>query len=260
MMIDKIRTLIVDDEPLAREGVRLHLEDHHDFEVVGECGSGEEAVVRIESEQPDLVFLDVQMPGLDGFGVLENIGNNGDRMPAVVFVTAYDQFALRAFEAHALDYLLKPFEAERFGKALDRVRAQLRTRAEAPVDERLRSLLASLGAKENYLERMVARTGGKILILRVDDVDWIEAAANYVRVHIGQKQFLVRETMTNLETRLDPERFLRIHRSIIVRKDRIKELEPLFQGDYSVVLNDGTRLTSSRGYRDKIQSFLQGVT
>jgi two-component system, LytTR family, response regulator len=260
MMIDKIRTLIVDDEPLAREGVRLHLEDHDDFEVVGECGSGEEAVVRIESEQPDLVFLDVQMPGLDGFGVLENIGNHTDRMPAVVFVTAYDQFALRAFEAHALDYLLKPFEAERFGKALDRVRAQLRTRAEAPVDERLRSLLASLGAKENYLERMVARTGGKILILRVDDVDWIEAAANYVRVHIGQKQFLVRETMTNLETRLDPERFLRIHRSIIVRKDRIKELEPLFQGDYSVVLNDGTRLTSSRGYRDKIQSFLQGVT
>src|SRR5688500_13881962 len=138
MMIDKIRTLIVDDEPLAREGVRLHLEDHADFEVVGECGSGEEAVVRIESEQPDLVFLDVQMPGLDGFGVLENIGHNGDRLPAVVFVTAYDQFALRAFEAHALDYLLKPFEAERFGKALDRVRAQLRTRAESPVDERLR--------------------------------------------------------------------------------------------------------------------------
>jgi two-component system, LytTR family, response regulator len=260
MMIDKIRTLIVDDEPLAREGVRLHLEDHADFEVVGECGSGEEAVMRIETEHPDLVFLDVQMPGLDGFGVLENIGSNGDRMPAVVFVTAYDQFALRAFEAHALDYLLKPFEAERFGKALDRVRAQLRTRTEAPVDERLRSLLASLGAKENYLERMVARTGGKILILRVDEVDWIEAAANYVRVHIGQKHYLVRETMTNLETRLDPDRFLRIHRSIIVRKDRIKELEPLFQGDYSVVLHDGARLTSSRGYRDKIQSFLQGVT
>jgi two-component system LytT family response regulator len=124
----------------------------------------------------------------------------------------------------------------------------------------LRSLLASLGAKENYLERMVARTNGKILILRVDDIDWVEAAANYVRVHIGQKQFLVRETMTNLETRLDPDRFLRIHRSIIVRKDRIKELEPLFQGDYSVVLHDGTRLTSSRGYRDKIQQFLQGVS
>jgi two-component system LytT family response regulator len=258
--MDKIRTLIVDDEPLAREGVRLHLEDHSDFEVVGECGSGEEAVTRIEADHPDLVFLDVQMPGLDGFGVLESIGGNGDQMPAVVFVTAYDQFALRAFEAHALDYLLKPFEAERFGKALDRVRTQLRARAEAPVDERLRSLLASLGAKESYLERMVARTGGKILILRVDDVDWIEAAANYVRVHIGPKQFLVRETMTNLETRLDPERFLRIHRSIIVRKDRIKELEPLFQGDYSVVLHDGTRLTSSRGYRDKIQQFLQGVT
>jgi two-component system LytT family response regulator len=256
----KIRTLIVDDEPLAREGVRLHLEEHPDFEVVGECGSGEEAVNRIESESPDLVFLDVQMPGLDGFGVLESIGA-ANHLPAVVFVTAYDQFALRAFEAHALDYLLKPFEAERFAKALDRVRAQLRSQqSQAPVDERLRSLLASLGAKEHYLERMVARTNGKILILRVDEVDWIEAAANYVRVHIGPKQFLVRETMTNLETRLDPDRFLRIHRSIIVRKDRIKELEPLFQGDYSVVLHDGTRLTSSRGYRDKIQQFLQGVS
>lgn len=256
--MDKIRTLIVDDEPLAREGVRLHLEDHPDFEVVGECGSGEEAVRQIETEDPDLVFLDVQMPGLDGFGVLETIG--AERLPAVVFVTAYDQFALRAFEAHALDYLLKPFEAERFGKALDRIRSQLRAQSNNHFDERLRNLLASLGAKEHYLERMVARTNGKILIIRVTDVDWIEAAANYVRVHIGQKQFLVRETMTNLETRLDPDKFLRIHRSIIVRKDRIKELEPLFQGDYSVVLNDGTRLTSSRGYREKIQMFLQGAT
>ena len=255
--MDTIRTLIVDDEPLAREGIRLHLEEHPDFQVIGECGSGEEAVQKIESEDPDLVFLDVQMPGLDGFGVLESVG--AEQLPAVVFITAYDQFALRAFEAHALDYLLKPFEAERFAKALDRVRAQLNSRTATPIDERLRNLLASLGAKENYLERMVARTNGKILILRVHDVDWIEAAANYVRVHIGQKQFLVRETMTNLETRLDPEKFLRIHRSIIVRKDRIKELEPLFQGDYSVVLNDGTRLTSSRGYRDKIQMFLQGA-
>ena len=255
--MDTIRTLIVDDEPLAREGIRLHLEEHPDFQVIGECGSGEEAVQKIEAEDPDLVFLDVQMPGLDGFGVLESVG--AEQLPAVVFITAYDQFALRAFEAHALDYLLKPFEAERFAKALDRVRAQLNSRTGAPIDERLRNLLASLGAKEHYLERMVARTNGKILILRVHDVDWIEAAANYVRVHIGQKQFLVRETMTNLETRLDPEKFLRIHRSIIVRKDRIKELEPLFQGDYSVVLNDGTRLTSSRGYRDKIQIFLQGA-
>src|SRR5687767_6008957 len=147
--MDKIRTLIVDDEPLAREGVRLHLEEHPDFEVVGECGSGEEAVFKIESEDPDLVFLDVQMPGLDGFGVLESIG--ADKLPAVVFVTAYDQFALRAFEAHALDYLLKPFEEERFAKALDRVRAQLRTAAPDPMDERLRTLLASLGARENYL-------------------------------------------------------------------------------------------------------------
>ena len=256
-MMEKIRALIVDDEPLAREGVRLHLEDHHDVEVIGECGTGEAAVEAIESEAPDLVFLDVQMPGLDGFGVIEAI--SADRLPAIVFVTAYDQFALRAFETHALAYLLKPFETERFNKALERVRTQLRAKTKEVMDEKLRDLVASLSGKERFLERLIARTSGRILILRVDDVDWIEAAANYVRVHIGPKQYLVRETMTHLETRLDPDKFLRIHRSIIVRKDRIKELEPLFQGDYSIILLDGTRLTSSRGYRERIQSFLQGV-
>ena len=253
----KIRTLIVDDEPLARDGVRLHLEDHEDIEIIGECTGGEDAVGRIEADQPDLVFLDIQMPGLDGFGVLEALGP--EKLPAVIFVTAYDQFALRAFEANALDYLLKPFEAERFDKALERVRVQLRGQNSDVMNERLRNLVATLGGRERFLERMVARTNGRILILRVDDVDWIEAAANYVRVHIGTKQYLVRETMTNLETRLDPEKFLRIHRSVIVRKDRIKELEPLFQGDYSIILVDGSRLTSSRGYRDRIQNFLQGA-
>jgi two-component system, LytTR family, response regulator len=253
----KIRTLIVDDEPLARDGVRLHLEDHEDIEIIGECTGGEEAVGRIEADRPDLVFLDIQMPGLDGFGVLEALGP--EKLPAVIFVTAYDQFALRAFEANALDYLLKPFEAERFDKALERVRVQLRGQNSDVMNERLRNLVATLGGRERFLERMVARTNGRILILRVDDVDWIEAAANYVRVHIGAKQYLVRETMTNLETRLDPEKFLRIHRSVIVRKDRIKELEPLFQGDYSIILVDGSRLTSSRGYRDRIQNFLQGA-
>jgi two-component system, LytTR family, response regulator len=253
----KIRTLIVDDEPLARDGVRLHLEDHEDIEIIGECTGGEDAVGRIEADQPDLVFLDIQMPGLDGFGVLEALGP--EKLPAVIFVTAYDQFALRAFEASAVDYLLKPFEAERFDKALERVRIQMRGQNPDAMSERLRTLVATLGGRERFLERMVARTNGRILILRVDDVDWIEAAANYVRVHIGTKQYLVRETMTNLETRLDPEKFLRIHRSVIVRKDRIKELEPLFQGDYSIILVDGSRLTSSRGYRDRIQNFLQGA-
>jgi two-component system LytT family response regulator len=256
-MTDKIRALIVDDEPLAREGVRLHLEEHHDIEVIGECGTGEAAVAAIENDAPDLVFLDVQMPGLDGFGVIEAI--SAERLPAIVFVTAYDQFALRAFETHALAYLLKPFETERFDRALDRVRTQLRAKTKELMDEKLRDLVASLSGRERFLERLIARTSGRILILRVDDVDWIEAAANYVRVHIGPKQYLVRETMTHLEARLDPDKFLRIHRSIIVRKDRIKELEPLFQGDYSIILVDGTRLTSSRGYRERIQSFLQGV-
>ncbi|MGQ0561644.1 MAG: LytR/AlgR family response regulator transcription factor [Gemmatimonadota bacterium] len=253
----KIRALIVDDEPFAREGVRLHLEHHADIRIIGECGSGEEAVGRIRSEHPDLVFLDVQMPGLDGFGVLDAIGS--EWLPAVVFVTAYDQLALRAFEAHALDYLLKPFGAERFDRTLERVRAQLRAKSGADIEERLRSLVGSLAGRERFLERLVARSNGRILIVRVEDVDWIEAAANYVRVHTGSRQYLVRATMTNLETRLDPDRFLRIHRSIIVRKDRIQELEPLFQGDYSITLLDGRRLTSSRGYRERIQQFLQGV-
>src|SRR5688572_1610319 len=253
----RIRAAIVDDEPLARRRIRNLLAEAPDVEVIAECANGKEAIESLEESPPDLLFLDIQMPEIDGFDVLQAIGVG--HVPAVIFVTAYDQFALRAFEAHALDYLLKPFESERFGKALDRIRSQLRAQSNNHFDERLRNLLASLGAKESYLERMVARTNGKILIIRVTDVDWIEAAANYVRVHIGPKQFLVRETMTNLETRLDPDKFLRIHRSIIVRKDRIKELEPLFQGDYSVVLHDGTRLTSSRGYRDKIQMFLQGT-
>jgi two-component system LytT family response regulator len=255
--MERIRTLIVDDEPLARDGIRLHLEEHTDVQVIGECGSGEDAVRAIEADKPDLVFLDIQMPGLDGFAVLEAIEES--RLPAIVFVTAYDQFALRAFEAHALDYLLKPYDRERFNRALDRVRVQLRGRSTGGVDDRLRGLIASLGGRDHFLERLVARTNGRILILRAEDVDWVEAAANYVRVHIGPKQYLVRETMTNLENRLDPDKFLRIHRSIIVRKDRIKELEPLFQGDYSIILVDGTRLTSSRGYRDKIQTFLQGA-
>lgn len=249
-----IRTVIVDDEPLAREGIRLYLDEHRDVQVIGECASGEDAVLFIKAQKPDLVFLDVQMPGLDGFGVLETL--NGARLPAVIFVTAYDQFALRAFEAHALDYLLKPFERERLNQALERVRVQLRGQDPGIMDARLHELVANLSTRERWLERMVARTNGRILILRVEDVDWIEAAANYVRVHIGSQQYLVRETMNHLEARLDPERFLRIHRSLIVRKDRIKELEPLFQGDYSIILLDGTRLTSSRGYRDRVQAFL----
>ncbi|MGH7507341.1 MAG: LytR/AlgR family response regulator transcription factor [Longimicrobiales bacterium] len=253
-MMQKWRVLIVDDEPLARDGVRLNLDDQQDFEVVGECANGDEAVETIRDVKPDVVFLDVQMPGLDGFGVLDAL--SGEPLPEIVFVTAYDQFALQAFEAHALDYLLKPFDAERFQKSLQRVRAQLRGQHRDDIEGRLVSLLEELRDKPRYLERLVVRSSGRILILRTDDVDWIEAAANYVKLHVGGRVYLLRETMSHLERNLDPARFVRIHRSTIVRIDRIKLLEPLFQGDYLVILQDGARLPTSRTYRENLQELL----
>jgi len=255
-MKQRIRAIIVDDEPLAREGVRLHLEAEPDVEIVGEAGTGEEAVELIETVRPDLLFLDVQMPGMDGFGVLDAVGPA--HMPVTIFTTAYDQFALRAFDAHAIDYILKPYDAQRFSSAIERARMHLNGRRKVQVDERLDSLIDELRARNQYLERLVVRSGGRILILRVADIDWVEAASNYVRLHAGGREYLLRETMTALESKLDPADFVRIHRSTIVRVDKIRELEPLFQGDYVVILDDNTRLTSSRGYREKLQELLQG--
>lgn len=255
-MNDRIRAVIVDDEPLAREGVRLHLENEPDIDVAGEAGGGEEAVSLIEEVRPDLLFLDVQMPGLDGFAVLEAVG--AANMPVTIFTTAYDQFAVRAFDAHAVDYVLKPYDRERFHRAVERARERIQARRTAGVDGRLESLIGELRSRSRYVERLVVRAGGRIVILRTADVQWIEAASNYVRIHVGGKDHLLRETMTALESRLDPSEFVRIHRSTIVRIDCIRELEPLFQGDYVVILDDGTRLTSSRGYRDRLQELLQG--
>jgi two-component system, LytTR family, response regulator len=251
-----MRVIIVDDEPLARDGVRLHLADAPDVEVVGEAGSGEEAVELVETLRPDIMFLDVQMPGLDGFGVLEAIGTS--HMPVTVFTTAHDEFAVRAFDAHAIDYILKPYDAGRFHKALDRARSQLRGRQQHGEDDRLRTLLEELQSRARHTERLVVRSGGRIVLLRTSEIDWVEAASNYVRLHAGGKDYLLRETMTALEEKLAPSEFVRIHRSTIVRIDRIRELEPLFQGDYVVILQDGTRLTSSRGYRERLQELLQG--
>jgi two-component system LytT family response regulator len=255
-MMERLRALIIDDEPLARDGIRLHLADQPDVEIVGECADGESAVDAIRELKPDLVFLDVQMPGLDGFGVLEKL--RAEFVPEVVFVTAYDQFALQAFESHALDYLLKPFDEDRFRRALDRVRTHLRGRRRNIADARLFHLLDDLRNKPRYLERIVVRSGGRILILRVDDVDWIESAANYVKLHVGGRTYLLRETMTRMEEVLDPEKFVRIHRTTIVRVDRIRMLEPLFQGDFLVILEDGSRLPSSRGYRQNLQVLMNG--
>ncbi|MCI0490913.1 MAG: response regulator [Blastocatellia bacterium] len=252
--MEPIRTLIVDDEPIAREGVRMQLERAAGFEIIGECGNGLEAVRAIEQQAPDLVFLDVQMPELSGFDVVERVGT--DRMPAVVFVTAYDQYALHAFDAHAVDYLLKPVNGDRFDQALQRARAQLQGGRIENIDRRLTALIEEIKERPKYLERIAIKSSGSIFFLEVEQLDWIEAASNYVRLHAGALSHMLHETMNSLESRLDPERFARIHRSAIVHVSRIKEMHMLFHGEYEVVLKNGTRLKSGRGYRDRLRSLL----
>jgi two-component system LytT family response regulator len=250
----KIRTVIVDDEPLARRGIRAQLKEEEDIEIVAECRNGLEAVAAIEKQAPDLVFLDVQMPELDGFGVLKAVGV--DHMPAVIFVTAYDQYALRAFDVHALDYLLKPVDAERFAGAMQRARKQIEHHGVQDLNQRLQNFLDDVQSKQKFTERLVIKSGGRIFFLNVEEIDWIEAADNYVRVHAGRDSHLLRETMNSLENRLNPEHFLRIHRSRIINIRQIKELQPLFRGEYDITLRDGTRLESGRGYRDRLQKLL----
>jgi two-component system LytT family response regulator len=252
--MSKVRTLIVDDEPLAREGVRSLLESEPDIEIIGECGDGRSAVLAIEKQRPDLVFLDVQMPELDGFGVLETL--ELESLPVVIFVTAYDQYALKAFEVHALDYLLKPFDRERFNKALSRAKEQIFLRKTGRHDQQLLALLQDLKNEKKFLERLVIKNAGRIFFVKADEISWIEASGNYARLHVGAESHLLRETMNELETKLNPEKFLRIHRSHIVNMEHIKELQPWFQGEYVVILRDGTRLTLSRSYREKLNELL----
>lgn len=252
-----IRTLIIDDEPLARDKVRMLLARDPDVALVGECANGEEAVEAIKTHAPDLIFLDIQMPGLDGFGVLSKL--DSATLPGVVFVTAYDHYAIHAFEVHALDYLLKPFAQKRFTEALQRAKAEIRKPRDGAFNQQLLSLLGELGAGPRYLERFVIRSTGRVFFLKVADVDWIEAAGNYLNIHIGHESHLLRETMNSLETQLDPRKFVRIHRSTLVNIERIKELSPLFHGDYVVTLTNGSRLTLSRSYRDKLSGMLNGA-
>jgi two-component system LytT family response regulator len=253
MLTDRpIRVLIVDDEPLARERIRTLLGGESDVEVAAEAADGLEAVDAIREHAPDLVFLDVQMPGLDGFEVIEMVG--AERMPPVVFVTAYDQHALRAFEVQALDYLLKPFDAERFQGTLQRARRQIESLERGDLGRRLLSLVRSLkGDKPARTDRLVVKSGGRLFFLRAEEIDWIEAAGNYVRLHVGADAHLLRETMNSIEARLNAEIFFRIHRSYIVNIERIKELQPWFNGEYVVILRNGAKLTLSRGYREKLQ-------
>lgn len=246
----KIKTLIVDDEPLARDRVKRFLRDEHDISIIGECGNGREAVAAIKEHKPDLVFLDIQMPEKNGFDVVKSLSDKN--MPSVIFVTAYDQYALQAFDVHALDYLLKPFNRERLHKAVSHARDQIETRRMGNLDERLASLIADLRTEKKYLERLVVKSVGRVFFLKVDEIDWIEAAGNYVKLHTGREAHMIRETMNGIEAKLDPEKFLRIHRSTVVHIDRIKELHPMFSGDYAVILRNGTELALSRNYRERL--------
>jgi two-component system LytT family response regulator len=244
-----MRALIVDDEPLAREGIRQLLRQEPDIEICGECSDGLEGIGEIERKRPDLLFLDVQMPEIDGFEVLDSL--HVDRLPAVIFVTAYDQYAVRAFDVHAVDYLLKPLDQKRFREALDRARRQRAHEKQEEVVESLRALLKEARLRRKFVERFVARSVGKIQIVRATDVDWIDADADYACLHCQGKKHLIRQTMNSLERQLDPERFMRIHRSSIVNLDRVKELQTLSHGDCILLLEDGTRLTMSRTYRER---------
>ena len=245
-----MRVLIIDDEAPARQKMRRYLSEYADVEVIGEAENGTEAVEKIVELSPDLVFLDVQMPELDGFGVIDTVGVNA--MPHVVFVTAYDEHALRAFEVRALDYLLKPFTPERFAAVMDRVRDTM-TRdqsSSADLHGKLETLLASMSTtRPKFLKRVLVHHANKAFLVPVERIDRVEADRNYVKLHSGAAEFTLRGTISALVERLDPEKFLRINRSEIVRLDAIKELQPWFHGDYRVIMHDGATLMWSRRYR-----------
>jgi two-component system, LytTR family, response regulator len=244
-----IRALIVDDEPLSRRKIREFLRDDSEIQIVGECGNGVEAVSAVRESAPDLLFLDVQMPGMDGFAVLQQL--QSDRLPFVIFVTAYDKYAVQAFEVRALDYLLKPFHRERFARATDRAKAQIRADG-ADLAGRIRDLIQELRPQVRFLERVLIRNAGTVFFLKADEIDWISAEENYVRLHCGKTSYLLREKIGSLEGQLDSNRFRRIHRSTIVNLDRVDRLHNASHGDYHVMLKDGTELVLSRAYRERL--------
>jgi two-component system, LytTR family, response regulator len=254
-----IRTLIIDDEPIARRGIRRLLRNEPDVEIVKECTNGREAVSVIKRESPDLVFLDVQMPLLDGFGVIAEL--SPDEIPEIVFITAYDEYSIRAFEVNALDYLLKPIDPERFRKTMARTRKRLGTQ-QPELEQKLTELLRSLEngrkhAQTGSLERLAIREAGRVHFVNVDEISWISAEGNYIKIHAGRTAHLLRETMDGIEAKLSSREFVRIRRSTIIRTSEIKELRPLINGEYSVLLRNGTELTSSRRNRKHLETLFK---
>ncbi|PQA86899.1 LytR/AlgR family response regulator transcription factor [Hyphococcus luteus] len=271
MTDEKIRVLLVDDEPLALRGLKHRLQNFPEIEIVGECSNGREAVKEIKAQSPDLVFLDIQMPGLDGFGVVRAM--IGAPAPLFVFVTAYDKYAIDAFEANALDYIVKPVEEERLNDALHRAREALKSKAAADRESKLIEMLASLSDddrdrikeliadpdwsdKQRYTERLSFKDGSKVVVLDAHEIEWIDAAGDYMCIHARGKTHIIRETMKALQTRLDPARFQRVHRSAIVNIDRVKELHPHSNGEYFLILDNGAELKLSRSYKDVVARFL----
>ena len=257
-----IRAIVAEDELVARQSI-CAMARAYDLEVVAECKDGDEAIESLQRYRADLLFLDVQMPRTDGFGVLQTM--HAETLPAVIFTTAHDRYAVRAFEHHAVDYLLKPFDEERFRRAVDRFRVQFEKGANRAdlvgrlLSELNRARLDHARQDRNGPERIVVRSRGQVAFLRVDEIDWIEASHNQVKIHIGRDVHLLRQSITEVEVRLQPERFLRIHRSLIVNVDRIRRLEACGYGEYLVVLHDGKKLSLSRGYRDRLDRFVDGM-
>ena len=249
----RIRTLIVDDEPLARAMLRSFLADDAGIEVIGECCDGYTAIEMIESAAPDLVFLDIQMPDLDGFGVLRALAP--EAIPNIAFVTAYDQFALQAFDVHAIDYLLKPFDRERFQRTLERAKQQISLQKRKDVNEELLRMLNEQSARPQPLKRILVKSGDKSFFVRPEEISWIEAQGNYVALHVGAQSFLLRQTITALEATLDPAKFQRIERSTIVNLDAIREMHPAGRGEYEIVLKEGVTLKLSHTYRESFLRF-----
>ena len=252
-----MKILIVDDEPLARARIREMLKHEANIESIVDAANGGEAIERIRTEIPELVFLDIQMPDMTGFSVLELCGKElVSRIPAIIFVTAFDQYALKAFEFHALDYLLKPFDRERFSGALDRARTQINNRRSGTSDPRIIGLLEKITSEREYLEWVTIKKDERILLLKVSDIHWIEAQGNYVSLKFEKESQLLRETMDRMESQLDPRSFIRVHRSTIVNINQVKELHVWARGEYRVITHSGKAFTLSRGYRSHLDAFL----